>query len=160
LKIHAPKAASAGLSADDERRIRAWIKTTDEADAELIERTVQTCREDAASAAYLLECWNERSAIREFDGGADRDAAEVQAALDLGIDPATIRRQNRAAKVLREHPERHRHISFDPNAEPGTVIATVAVRMDDGRIAVAESRIPADRYDPFLILDSMERAEQ
>jgi hypothetical protein len=146
--------------ADDEQRIRAWIASTGEADAAQVERTVQACREDAASAAYLLECWNERSAIREFDGGADRDAAEVAAALDLGLDPATVRRQDQAAQVLREHPERTRHIAFDPDAEPGAVIGTVAIRLADGGIAVCEMRLPADRYDPFLIVGAMQRADQ
>ena len=92
--------------------------------------------------------------------GESRRDSEVQADSDLPDDPAMERRRERVLAVLREHPERHRHVIFDPDAEPGVVIATVAVRMAQGGIATGELRIPADRYDPFLILAMLQRAEQ
>lgn len=119
------------------------------------------------SAANLpdLEAFEERAAILEFDGGLTREAAERQAARevssdDLPNDPAMTRRRAAVLAVLREHPERHRHVAFDPDAEPGTVLATVAVRMVGGGIATGELRIPADRYNPFAIIAVLQQADQ
>ena len=94
-----------------------------------------------------------------FGTAPPRHVLENSAA-ELPDDPAMARRRERVLSVLRENPERHRHVIFDPDAEPGVVIATVAVRMAQGGIATGELRIPADRYDPFLILAMLQRAEQ
>lgn len=40
---------------------------------------------EGAASRGLLDAWEERAAIREYEGGQSRDEAEREAALELGI---------------------------------------------------------------------------
>ena len=55
----------------------------------------------------LLEAWQERSAIREYDGGFSRPHAEALALLDLIESDPDVFTDLRAARV--DVPERRRH---------------------------------------------------
>lgn len=68
-------------------------------------------------------------------------------------DPAAEARRQRVLAMLDENPAaRYAVLTHDPGA-PDAVILTVAIR---GR-AACELRIPREKYDPFLLLDLIER---
>ena len=68
-------------------------------------------------------------------------------------DPAAEARRQRVLAMLDAHPEARYALLTDTQAEPEAVLLTLAIR---GR-ATCELRIPRDRYDPFLLLDLIER---
>jgi len=45
----------------------------------------------ASALADLVDAWEERAAIRQYDGGQAREDAEKGAAVELGLDVETIR---------------------------------------------------------------------
>jgi hypothetical protein len=63
-----------------------------------------------------------------------------------------MRRQQVLAE-LAKHPDKPRHAIFDPNARRDFVICTVAIR----NVGVFEMRIPHDKYDPWVVLDAIQR---
>ncbi len=65
-----------------------------------------------------------------------------------------LRRQRVLAK-LKAEPDKQRAAIFDPDADQDFVICTMAIR----NIGTCELRIPRDHYDPFLILEAMERTQ-
>jgi hypothetical protein len=66
-----------------------------------------------------------------------------------------LRRQRVLAK-LKAEPDKQRVAIFDPDSDREFVICTLAIR----EVGTCELRIPRDRYDPWLVLDAMARAEQ
>jgi hypothetical protein len=55
----------------------------------------------------LLEAWQERAAIREYDGGFSRPHAEALAALDLVESDPDVFTDLRAARIDVDHRRRH-----------------------------------------------------
>jgi hypothetical protein len=81
--------------------------------------------------------------------------AELLEALagDALPDPAAEARRQRVLAMLAERPgARYAVVTHDPGA-PEPVILTLAIR----GVATCEMLIPRDRYDPFLLLDLIER---
>ena len=67
-------------------------------------------------------------------------------------DPQVCARRTRVLQRLAENPEVRRAVlAYDPGE--GAVLLTMAIR----GLASFELRIPKDRYDPFLLLDLIER---
>lgn len=62
-------------------------------------------------------------------------------------------RQNKVLQMLEERPEIHRAFVTDTESDPDNVILTMAVR----GIASFEMLIPRHKYDPFLVLEIIER---
>ena len=69
------------------------------------------------------------------------------------LDPAAERRRQRALAMLAERPGIRYAVATDTSADPDAVLLTLAIRGH----ATCELRIPHDRYDPFLLLDLIER---
>ena len=68
-------------------------------------------------------------------------------------DPEVCARRTRVLEMLADHPEaRYAVLTHDPG-QPQDVTLTLGVRGQ----ATCELRIPKDRYDPFLLLDLIER---
>jgi hypothetical protein len=72
---------------------------------------------------------------------------------DTRPDPTAEARRQRVLAMLAEHPEARYAVLTDTHADPDAVLLTLAIR----RRATCELRIPRDRYDPFLLLDLIER---
>ena len=53
--------------------------------------TISTISTGGAPSPDILDAWEERSAIREFDGGQDRETAERAAAAELGANVVDLR---------------------------------------------------------------------
>jgi hypothetical protein len=83
---------------------------------------------------------------------------ENKAPLLTALAPATrgveLRRQRVLAKLAAE-PDRQRAAIFDPDAERGMVICTIAVR----GVGTCELRIPSDRFDAWAVLEAMQRTQ-
>lgn len=90
--------------------------------------------------------------IREHKPGI---VAELRAANDGGYDPlpdpAAEARRQRVLAMLR--PATRLAVLPDTEADPEAVLLTLAIR-DKG---TCELRIPRAKYDPFLLLDLVER---
>lgn len=96
-----------------------------------------------------------RSAITDELRTRIRDSKpQLMQALTMA-DGAEFRRQ-RALAELQRHPDKQRWAIFDPDAAHGIVICTIAIR----QVGTCELQIPQHRYDPWLILDAMERASE
>jgi hypothetical protein len=65
-----------------------------------------------------------------------------------------LRRQRVLAK-LKAEPDKQRVAIFDPDADRDFVICTLAIR----DVGTCELRIPRDRYDPWAIVDAMQRTQ-
>lgn len=73
-------------------------------------------------------------------------------------DPAAEARRQRVLAMLDERPGIHYAVDVDiPDTDP--VILALAIRgaMQDGSIVTCELRVPRAKYDPFLLLDLIER---
>lgn len=68
-------------------------------------------------------------------------------------DSAAEARRQRALAMLAENPTARYAVLTHDTGDPEAVILVLAIR---GR-ATCELRIPRDRYDPFLLLDLIER---
>ncbi len=65
-------------------------------------------------------------------------------------------RRRRALAKLAESPDLKRAAIFDAYTEPDAVICTVAIR----EVGTCELVIPSEKYDPWAILDALQKAEQ
>ncbi len=68
-------------------------------------------------------------------------------------DPAAEARRQHALAMLAQHPGTRYAVLTDTEADPEAVLLTLAIR---GR-ATCELAIPREKYDPFLLLDLIER---
>ena len=68
-------------------------------------------------------------------------------------DPKAEARQQQTLKMLADHPEARYAALTDTQSNPEAILLTLAIRGQ----ATCELRIPRDRYDPFLLLDLIER---
>ncbi len=68
-------------------------------------------------------------------------------------DPAAEARRQLALAMLAQHPGTRYAVLTDTEADPEAVLLTLAIR---GR-ATCELAIPREKYDPFLLLDLIER---
>ena len=80
---------------------------------------------------------------------------ELLAALEPVDRGRELRRQRVLAK-LKEEPGKQRAVIFDTDFDRDSVLCTVAIR----DVGTCELRIPRDRYDPWLILEAIDRLEQ
>jgi hypothetical protein len=70
---------AAPMTAEEETAIRAWLAHIEETDPALIAETIERCQQDEDARAYFVwraESFEERAAIKEFDGGLSRNQAE------------------------------------------------------------------------------------
>ena len=92
--------------------------------------------------------------IREHKPGI---LAELRAANDTAYDtlpdPAAEARRQRVLGMLAERPDIRYAVLTDTQSDPEAVILALAIR---GR-ATCELRIPRGKYDPFLLLELIER---
>lgn len=80
--------------------------------------------------------------------------SELLAALSDPLpDPAAEARRQRVLAMLEAYPEARYATLTDLESDPETVILALAIRGQ----ASCELRIPRDLYDPFLLLDLIER---
>jgi len=79
---------------------------------------------------------------------------ELLAALEPLDRGRELRRQRVLAK-LKAEPEKQRVAIFDPDFDRDFVLCTLAIR----GVGTCELRIPRDRYDPWAILDAMQRTQ-
>jgi hypothetical protein len=68
-------------------------------------------------------------------------------------DPAAEARRQRVLAMLAERPGARYAVLTDTEADPEAVILALAIR----DVATCELRIPRAKYDPFLLLDLIER---
>lgn len=68
-------------------------------------------------------------------------------------DPSTEARRQRVLAMLAERPDVRYAVITDTEADPEAVLLTLAIRGQ----ATAEFRIPAEKYDSFLLLDLIDR---
>ena len=80
---------------------------------------------------------------------------ELLAALEP-VDRGRELRRQRALAKLRTEPDKQRVAIFDSDFERDSVLCTLAIR----DVGTCELQIPKNRYDPWLILDALERREQ
>lgn len=73
--------------------------------------------------------------------------------IDALPDPEAEARRQRLLALLAERPGIRYAILTDTKADAEAVLLTLAIRGQ----ATCEFRIPRDRYDPFLLLDLIER---
>jgi len=104
---------------------------------------------DPSSEAELRRLVNE---VADADGFSPEVRAEALAADALPDPRAEVRRQ-RVLAMLEAHPTARYAVVTDEDADPQAVILTLAIR----RQVTFALRIPKDRYDPFLLLDLIER---
>lgn len=64
-------------------------------------------------------------------------------------------RRQLALRKLAAEPEKRRVAIFDPDAEPDAVICTIAIR----NAGTCELRIPRASYDPWAVLDALQRTQ-
>jgi len=86
-----------------------------------------------------------RSAVPDQPGTAG--------ASDTLPDPATESRRQLVLAKLAERPRSRYAVIADPESDPGAVILALAIR----GVATCELRIPREKYDPFLLLELVER---
>lgn len=79
---------------------------------------------------------------------------ELLAALQPSARGIELRRQRVLAKLAAE-PDKLRVAIFDPDAERDYVICTVAIR----NVGTCEMRIPRVAYEPWAILDVLQRTQ-
>lgn len=97
--------------------------------------------------APILACTPVTSVTAANDDTASKATSEPLS------DPATEARRQRVLAMLAERPGIRYAVITDTQADPGAVILTLATR---GR-ATCELRIPRDKYDPWLLLQMIER---
>jgi hypothetical protein len=88
-----------------------------------------------------------------FVSAQGRHISEIEGANDPLPDPAMEARRQRVLAMLADHPEARYALVTDLESDPEAVLLTLAIRGQ----ATAEFRIPAKKYDPFLLLDLIER---
>jgi hypothetical protein len=71
----------------------------------------------------------------------------------LLLDSATEARRQRVLAMLAERPGIRYAVLTDTEADPEAVILVLAIR----GVATSELRIPREKYDPFLLLELIER---
>ncbi len=74
-------------------------------------------------------------------------------------DPAAEARHQRVLAMLADRQSVRYAVLTDTEADPEAVILALGIRgaMPDGGIVTCELRIPRAKYDPFLLLDLIER---
>ena len=102
-----------------------------------------------------LEVWPRRLLTDETRRLIREHKGELLAALETDTlpDPAAEARRQRVLAMLDENPGVRYAALTDTRADPDAVLLTLAIR---GR-ATCELRIPKAKYDPFLLLDLIER---
>jgi hypothetical protein len=65
-------------------------------------------------------------------------------------------RHRRVEELLAAEPDRKRVAIFDLNQNPAYVLCTIGIR----GVGSCELCIPRDKYDPWAVLDALQRAEQ
>lgn len=88
-----------------------------------------------------------------FVSAPSRHISEIEGANEPLPDPAMEARRQRVLAMLAENPSTRYAVLTDTEADPDIVILALAIRGQ----ATCELRIPRDRYDPFLLLDLLDR---
>lgn len=90
---------------------------------------------------------------------AENDDTAGKATSEPLSDPAMEARRQRVLAMLGERPDIRYALITDDRADPEAVILVLAIRgaMQDGSTVTCELRIPREKYDPFLLLDLIER---
>lgn len=107
------KSAACTLSRD------ARARNTDPA----VARIVLVIDEIFGPDAEEIDAWEERAAIREYDGGQCREVAEQMAAHELGGDVVQLRRATEAIYRARPHPCPKCRTDRDSGGDRGEVLA-------------------------------------
>ena len=85
-------------------------------------------------------------------------ASPQKFAADVLPDPAAEARRQRVLDMLDERPGiRYAAAVDNPDTDPVIVALGIRGAMQDGSIVTCELRIPREKYDPFLLLDLIER---
>lgn len=107
-----------------------------------------TAQQPVLHVAHPRECNTQQ--LRGIEATADRETLP---------DPTTEARRQRVLVMLAERPGIRYAVIIDTGVEPEAVILALAIRgaMQDGSIVTCELRIPCEKYDPFLLLDLIER---
>lgn len=92
-------------------------------------------------------------AVRNRVRPSDADVSDVLP------DPAAEARRQRVLAMLAERPGIRYAVVTDTEADPDAVILALAIRdaMPDGSTVTGELAIPRAKYDPFLLLELIER---
>ena len=92
-------------------------------------------------------------------GGTVAKVATVAVASPASTDPATEARRQRVLAMLADRQRVRYAVLTDTGADPDAVILALAIRgaMPDGGTVTCELRIPREKYDPFLLLDLIQR---
>jgi len=112
---------------------------------EVATATVATVATDMALSAGSVATVA-RVAVAEGHGAANDSADSLP-------DPRAEARRQRVLAMLEAHPGTRYALVTDTETDPQAAILTLAIRGQ----ATCELRIPRDRYDPFLLLDLIER---
>jgi len=87
--------------------------------------------------------------LRALIRGHKAELIEALAPFERGRE---IRRQRALAKLAAE-PDRQRVAIFDPDADPASVLCTLAIR----GVGTCELRIPRAKFDPWAVLEALEQ---
>ena len=88
-----------------------------------------------------------------FVSAPSRHISEIEGANEPLADPAMEARRTRVLAMLAANPSARYALVTDSEGDPEGILLTLAIR---GR-ATCELCIPRDKYDPFLLLELMER---
>lgn len=90
------------------------------------------------------------SIARQAAGGSRLPSPERSDPLP---DPSANARRQRVLAMLAERPGIRCAVLTDDQADPDAVILAIAIR----GVATCEVRVPREKYQPFLLLDLIER---
>jgi hypothetical protein len=127
--------------------------------AAIIKRAMADGVNLALSTTGNIKATGERAAVNRWLSLIRENKPGIVAALqETGDveplpDPETEARRQRVLKLLAANPSVRYALVTDIEADPEAVIVVLAIR---GRVS-CELRIPREKYDPFLLLDLIER---
>jgi len=115
------------------------------------ERAGDSARSATATVATVATVRPPRASVASVAGVAV--ANPQNSATDALPDPAAAARRLRVLAILTERPGTRYAALTDTEADPEAVILALAIR----DVATCELRIPRQKYDPFLLLELIER---
>lgn len=131
--LHCLQTNKAAILAELQREdtaIRAWLARTGETDPATITEVMTACRTNQNARAYYLQ----------------RAAAE----------PTATEARQKVIAMLKAKPDlRYALATDDATADP--VCLVLGIRSVAGELIICELRIPRDRYNPFQLIDLLEK---
>lgn len=146
--IEALKIDSPPMTSREEKSIRDWLAHINETDACIINDVLDKCRIDTNTREYFYK--RADNLTPKMVQQIKQSKAEILAELQRG------NRRQKVIALMEDSPDSQRVYYTDMDTDPENVILAVGIQY----VVIFEMLIPRDKYDPFKLLELIERHGQ